>query len=44
MNDTIAMFITWTTYRTWLPGDLRGSPTGRAEARSRPGTHGMSLS
>ena len=24
MNDTIALFITWTTYGTWLPGDARG--------------------
>ena len=24
MNDTIAIFITWTTYGTWLPGDARG--------------------
>jgi REP element-mobilizing transposase RayT len=24
MNDTIAIFITWTTYGTWLPGDPRG--------------------
>ena len=24
MNDTIAFFITWTTYGTWLPGDMRG--------------------
>jgi REP element-mobilizing transposase RayT len=24
MNDTIAAFITWTTYGTWLPGDIRG--------------------
>ena len=23
MNDTIAVFITWTTYGTWLPGDFR---------------------
>ena len=24
MNDTIAVFITWTTYGTWMPGDARG--------------------
>ncbi len=24
MNDKIATFITWTTYGTWLPGDVRG--------------------
>jgi len=24
MNDTIAYFITWTCYGTWLPGDPRG--------------------
>ncbi|WP_442509227.1 transposase [Novipirellula sp. SH528] len=24
MNDTIAVFITWTTYGTWMPGDFRG--------------------
>ena len=24
MNDTIAIFITWTTYGNWMPGDLRG--------------------
>ena len=24
MNDNIAIFITWTTYGTWLPGDMRG--------------------
>ncbi len=24
MNDSIAIFITWTTYGTWLPGDSRG--------------------
>ena len=24
MNDSITYFITWTTYGTWLPGDLRG--------------------
>jgi REP element-mobilizing transposase RayT len=24
MNDTITIFITWTTYGTWLPGDCRG--------------------
>jgi len=24
MNDTIAIFITWTTYGTWMPGDARG--------------------
>lgn len=24
MNDAIALFITWTTYGTWMPGDARG--------------------
>ena len=24
MNDTINIFITWTTYGTWMPGDVRG--------------------
>ena len=24
MNDSATYFITWTTYGTWLPGDLRG--------------------
>ena len=24
MNDMIAIFITWTTYGTWMPGDMRG--------------------
>jgi len=24
VNDTITVFITWTTYGTWLPGDARG--------------------
>lgn len=24
MNDTLTIFITWTTYGTWLPGDARG--------------------
>ena len=24
MDDTIAILITWTTYGTWMPGDLRG--------------------
>jgi len=24
MNDTIVVFITWTTYGTWMPGDARG--------------------
>ena len=24
MNDVITIFITWTTYGTWLPGDARG--------------------
>jgi len=24
MDDTVALFITWTTYGTWLPGDNRG--------------------
>lgn len=24
MSDAIAIFITWTTYGTWMPGDMRG--------------------
>jgi len=36
-DDTVAMFFTWTTYGTWLPGDERGHvsnklrPTGGFE-------------
>ena len=29
MNITLAFFITWTTYGTWLHGDRRGSYFGR---------------
>jgi hypothetical protein len=23
-NDPITLFVTWTTYSSWLPGDARG--------------------
>lgn len=23
-DDTVRLFITWTTYGSWLPGDMRG--------------------
>ena len=29
MNDFSGLFITWTTYGTWLPGDARGWRTRR---------------
>jgi len=46
MNDELfAMFFTWTTYGTWLPGDERGHvsnrlrPDGQFEQKqNRPGT------
>ncbi|MEX1042727.1 MAG: hypothetical protein WDZ51_18980 [Pirellulaceae bacterium] len=44
-DDTVAMFFTWTTYGTWLPGDKRGHvsnklrPTGGFEQKqNRPET------
>ncbi|MFN0196849.1 MAG: hypothetical protein ACKVT0_08875 [Planctomycetaceae bacterium] len=38
MTDTVALFITWTTYGTWLPGDERGyvSDTLRPEGGFLP--------
>jgi REP element-mobilizing transposase RayT len=44
-DDAIALFLTWTTYGTWLPGDRRGHVsnqlrhTGGCEPKqNRPGT------
>ncbi|QDU93307.1 transposase [Lignipirellula cremea] len=37
MTDTIAVFITWTTYGTWMPGDARGwRDRSRGEQLPRP--------
>ncbi|MFN0197315.1 MAG: hypothetical protein ACKVT0_11270 [Planctomycetaceae bacterium] len=45
MIDPVALFITWTTYGTWLPGDTRGYVTntlipegGFHLKQNRPGT------
>jgi len=45
MTDTAALFITWTTYGTWLPGDERGHVSntliqqeGFLPKQNRPGT------
>ena len=44
MTDPVAMFITWTTYGTWLPGDERGhvsnviTPQSFVRKQNRPGT------
>ncbi len=43
-NRPFALFITWTCYGTWLPGDPRGyvsgtlSPTGRSAKQNTPDT------
>ena len=37
MNDFITYFITWTTYGTWLPGDVRGwRHTKKGNQRPQP--------
>jgi REP element-mobilizing transposase RayT len=45
MPDPVALFLTWTTYGTWLPGDARGhvsnsrNPAGGFRRKqNRPGT------